>query len=101
MRALCLPVIAICFASTACTDNATEPEQLPDCAGEVSVAASSGTTPTFSYTPRCRIMFLLVEPAATGSDLWSVETSGRNRIGPDVRYGVVPAGAVQLDARLL
>jgi hypothetical protein len=40
-------------------------------------------------------MLLLVEPAQSGTDLWGVITDGVNGIGPDVRYGAVPAGAVE------
>jgi hypothetical protein len=39
-----------------------------------------------------------VEPATSGEDLWPVISSGANRIGPGVKYGVVPAGAQQLQA---
>jgi hypothetical protein len=82
------------FLTTACSDSSTNTEELSGCVGDVAVSGTAGTSPTFSWTPRCKVMFLLVEPAGSGSDLWSISTDGRNGIAPGVRYGVVPAGAV-------
>lgn len=71
-----------------------EGPEVPACTGDVSIQVSGGTEPTFSWTPACRLSFVLVEPADSGRDLWGV---GRrtNRIAPGVRYGVVPPGVSQ------
>lgn len=71
---------------------------LPECTGPVSVAVSPGTTPTFTWTPTCRLFFLLVEPADAGTDLWSIISDGANLIAPPVTYGVVPNGVQEGDA---
>jgi hypothetical protein len=79
--------------------GSTGPGQpLPECTGDVSIQVSTGTQPTFSWTPACRLFFLNVEPATSGGDLWPVISRGANRIAPGVKYGVVPAGAEQLQA---
>jgi len=68
--------------------------QLPDCTGPVALTVSPGTTPTFSWTPRCRLSFLTVRTADDASGLWSISPLiEANTIGPDVRYGIVPNAA--------
>jgi hypothetical protein len=59
----------------------------------VTIAVSSGTSPSFSWTPACRLFFVNVELGAT--DQWSIISDSTNAIAPPVRYGVVPAGAQQ------
>jgi hypothetical protein len=86
------------FCTTACGSDAqiAGPEQpLPECTGDVSIQVSTGTQPTFSWTPACRLFFLNVEPATSGEDLWLVISRGANRIAPGLKYGVLPAGAEQ------
>ena len=77
-----------------CGCDSTAPVDLEDCPAAVTVAVGSGTTPTFSWQPTCRLGFLIVE-TADGSDLWLVITEGENGISPPVVYGAVPAGATQ------
>ncbi len=79
-----------------CGCDSTAPADLDDCPAAVTVAVGSGTTPTFSWQPTCRLFFLSVEPADAGTDLWIVITEGENGISPPVVYGAVPAGATQL-----
>ena len=86
-------ICIIIFLSCSDDDSATNPEEIPDCTGDVEISVSSGTTPTFSWTPECKIFFLLVEPAESGTDLWSIITEGSNSISPGVKYGEVPEGA--------
>jgi hypothetical protein len=80
------------LASLACNDEPTE-AGLNDCTGPVALQVSGGTVPSFSWTPACRLFGLLVEPEASGQDLWFIITEGGNTIAPGVTYGQVPAGA--------
>jgi hypothetical protein len=89
------------LCATACnsdSDGTGPGQELPECTGDVSIQVSTGTQPTFSWTPACRLFFLNVEPANSGGDLWPIISPGANRIAPGVKYGVVPAGAEQLQA---
>ena len=79
-----------------CGEDVSGPGDLEDCPAAVTVAVGSGTTPTFSWQPACRLFFLNVEPAAAGTDLWTIGTLGENGIAPPVVYGTLPAGATQI-----
>lgn len=82
-------VAAIAIAG--CTDGATGPDDLGPCTVDsVDVSVSIGTTPTFTWTPACRVILLLVEQGAT--DQWLLEATGEG-IASGVTYGTVPAGA--------
>jgi hypothetical protein len=78
-----------------CSDE-IGPDELPECAGPITLEVTPGTTPTFSWTPRCRLSFLVVELDESGSDLWSILTRGENALAPPVTYGDPPAGAETL-----
>jgi hypothetical protein len=78
-----------------CSDE-IGPDELPECAGPVSIEITPGMTPTFSWTPRCRLAFLVVEIDVSGSELWSILTRGENALAPPVTYGDPPAGAETL-----
>jgi hypothetical protein len=82
-------MLAIATA-TGCGSDATGPEAGGACTGNVTVSVSAGTTPTFTWTPACRVIGLLVELEA--SDQWFLEGSG-DGIAPGVQYGIVPPGA--------
>jgi hypothetical protein len=84
------------FTVFGCSDDSTRPAELAECTGAVTITVSAGTTPQFSWSPACRLFFLIVEPAATGDDLWLIITEGANQILPPVRYGTVPPGAREL-----
>ncbi|MCG3776852.1 MAG: hypothetical protein JW395_3723 [Nitrospira sp.] len=90
-------VLATFTLLSGCSDDSTSSTELPDCTGEVTITVSAGTTPQFSWAPACQLFFLIVEPAASGEDLWSIGTEGANEISPSVRYGTVPPGAQELD----
>ncbi len=65
---------------------------LPDCTGAVTVTASSGLTPSFSWNPKCQLEGLVV--TGPSGVVWSIEgTSQTNSISPPVRYGSTPGGA--------
>jgi hypothetical protein len=77
-----------------CSSDGTNPsETLPVCIGPVTIAVSSGTSPSFSWTPACRLFFVNVELGAT--DQWSIISDSTDAIAPPVLYGVVPTGAEQ------
>ena len=87
---------ALSVGLAACSSDPTSPgEIVPECTGPVSIEVSSGTMPTFDWTPACRLFFLIVELGA--DDQWLVITDGTNAIAPPVRYGVLPTGARQRD----
>ena len=78
-----------------CADD-IGPDELPECSGPVTLEVTSGTTPTFSWTPRCRLSFLVVEPDESGTDLWAILTRGENALAPPVAYGDPLSGAETL-----
>jgi hypothetical protein len=89
-------MVALCCAMAACSSGPTSPgASVPECTGPVTIAVSSGTSPTFNWTPTCRLFFVLVELGA--EDLWGIISDSTNAIAPPVQYGVVPAGARQFD----
>lgn len=92
MRTSSLTVLS-CAMLLACSSDGTNPSDAPVCTGPVTITVSSGTSPSFSWTPACRLFFVNVELGAT--DQWSIISDSTNAIAPPVRYGVVPAGAQQ------
>jgi hypothetical protein len=63
--------------------------------GTVDISVSTGTTPTFNWSPSVSLFLLLVELDSSGADQWSVISDSTNAISPPVTYGVVPPGARQ------
>lgn len=82
----------------ACDDDALAPEDRGPalCAGDIALVVGAGAAPTFSWAPACGISSLTVRPVtALGlmeEPVWSFGSLDR-AFGPEVRYGVVPAGA--------
>ncbi len=88
------PLIALsCTMVLACSDSTSLGDPAAACTGPVTIAVSSGTSPSFSWTPACRLFFVNVELGA--SDQWSIISDSTDAITPPVQYGVVPAGAQQ------
>jgi hypothetical protein len=89
------PLMALSYTTIlACSSDSNGPgDPLPVCTGPVTIAVSSGTSPSFSWTPACRLFFVNVELGA--SDQWSIISDSTDAIAPPVQYGVVPAGAQQ------
>jgi hypothetical protein len=86
-----------CVMALGCSSDSTSPgAAIPACTGAVTIAVSSGTSPSFSWTPACRLFFVNVELGAT--DQWNIISDSTNAIAPPVHYGLVPAGARQLTA---
>jgi hypothetical protein len=88
-------LVAVSFTLVlACSSDANSPgDALPVCNGDVTITVSSGITPSFSWSPACRLFFVNVELGA--GDQWSIISDSANAIAPPVQYGVVPAGAQQ------
>jgi hypothetical protein len=86
-------VLCTCLLSAGCgtdTNNTGPDAALAECTGNVTVEVSSGTQPTITWAPKCRLFILVVESAATGHDSWSITSPGLNAIAPDVMYGRAP-----------
>jgi hypothetical protein len=92
-RTLC--ALASLLAGVACSDGASPIEQAA-CTGDVTLSVTSGTAPSISWSPACKLFLVLVE--AEGGDVWAVISDGANAIATPVRYGVVPTGATELQA---
>jgi hypothetical protein len=73
-------------------DAGQEPN--PCVSERVTVVASAGTIPTFTWTPDCGVFSInVIEAQPEGSGVWYVETADtRNTIASEVRYGQRPAG---------
>ena len=75
-------------------DDPVSPNAPAACTGNVTVTVTTGTTPTFSWTPACSIVALIVEEGA--NDQWNVLANGDPGFGPSVVYGTKPAGSTQV-----
>jgi len=82
---------ALALSLAGCSD-AAGPNRDP-CTGDVTITVSSGPTPTFTWTPACGVIGLLVEEEA--SDMWFISATGSGTIGSGVKYGTVPPGATE------
>jgi len=79
-----------------CKKEDSNPSGSGSFSGTVQVSVSSGTTPTFSWTPAIKVFFVLVESDTSGADLWGIISDSTNAIGSPVTYGVTPNGAREL-----
>lgn len=66
------------------------------CTQAVQLAAPSGATPSFTWTPRCAAWAIIVVPQdplpADPTSTWGIQ-AGATLIAPGVRYGSHPAGS--------
>ncbi|HET9603452.1 MAG TPA: hypothetical protein VFO96_04130 [Gemmatimonadales bacterium] len=95
LRSLALLPLALAVAS--CGDSTSQ--NGGGCDSPISsVTISSGTTPTFEWSPACTVAQLVVtDITETDPDKklkWSV-TADQNIIRPVVTYGVAPANTIQ------
>ena len=88
-------LVAVSFTTilACCSDSTNATDTIPACTGPVTIQVSAGTSPSFSWTPACRLFLVNVELGAT--DQWSIISDSTNAIAPPVRYGVVPVAAEQ------
>ncbi len=91
-----LPFGFFAITSLTCSDSPSEPRFVACPEDVVTMEASGGLTPLFTWTPACGVAFLEVYPSAGGGALWTIQseagTNPENPIRSGVRYGVTPAG---------
>lgn len=85
--------LAAVVALAGCDDDPTRSGD-DACRGNVSVSVSSGTTPSITWAPACRVTMLRVESGTLGA-VWIIESPGGQGIASGVRYGTVPEGAAE------
>ena len=73
--------------------NPPDPVDSTICIGPVDITVSSGTTPTFSWSPDCKIGRLIVMDGLL--ETWGTETLGENIYEAPIVYNVHPPGAVE------
>lgn len=87
---------AILIAFACGCSSVDDANNLPQCEGPVELSVSSGTTPTFSWTPQCREGQVIVTPTLSSGfvTLWlATGTDNTNTLRPGIRYGHPPAPA--------
>ncbi len=90
-----LPLAFLAATSLTCSDSPSEPT-FEECPGDaVTLTASAGLTPLFTWAPACGIAFLEVYPRDGGGALWTVYAESgadlENPIASGVRYGATPS----------
>jgi hypothetical protein len=80
------------LAIVGCSDGNSPDGEM--CSSSVTFQVSSGTVPTFHWTPRCRLNWLVVSPLDSDQVLWGISSGAITGIASGVVYGVVPEGAV-------
>lgn len=89
-------ILSVLAASSCTATSSVSPE---GCLQHVQVGVTTETTPLIYWAPACGISFLSVvtEPSRLGGNvqtIWSFHLPEQQPIGPGVRYGRAPAGAV-------
>lgn len=88
--------IAILLAYGVGCGSSEEPS-LPQCQGPVTVAVGPSTTPTITWTPRCRAGLLIVDPNSDIVDYWALRaTADTNGLQPPIAYGASPNGSITI-----
>jgi hypothetical protein len=88
-------ILALTLAAGSCKSG-TEP--VGPCNTVVAVAATASATPEITWDPACGVVRVRVSVAVTdGATLWSIGSNASD-VYPPIRYGVVPAGAVEVVA---
>ena len=96
-------VLCVCIGTLVLTScNGTESttvQELAGCTGPVSVSVSAGTTPTFSWTPACKVAYLDVGVEKTNEEIWAMGSivDETNTIPSGAKFGVIPPGARRID----
>ena len=66
-----------------------------DYKGNVTISVDTDGTPSFSWSPECKVYILGVETTGWDiGDVWLI--TSEEGFGPGVRYGEVPNGAVEV-----
>ena len=74
-------------------DPGPDPVDSTVCLGPVELSVSAGATPTFSWTPDCKLGRLIVMDGIL--ETWGTETLGENIYESPIVYDVPPPGAVE------
>ena len=84
----------IVAAFVGCEDEPTAARALSLCTAPVAVTVSAGLTPTFDWSPACRVTLLQVRREADDAPVWSLfaDPLDERAIAPGVRYGEAPPG---------
>jgi hypothetical protein len=94
MRVRLFVSVLLVLSSPSCSDSPAETIVEPCPSDALTVQASAGLTPLFTWQPACGVAFLMVYPAAGGGSLWTVygdsEGASDNPIPSGVRYGRTP-----------
>jgi hypothetical protein len=93
-RSWALAVFATAFA--ACSEDSPTGPPAP-CVGEVEISVGSEATPSFGWSPSCGVGLLRVTyygPDRLPNAMWTIAAADGS-IAPGVRFGRVPAGAVE------
>lgn len=92
-----LSCAAMLGALTGCNDAPTESAPAL-CEGEVSITVGSGLTPSFGWSPACRVTMLEVRNSETNTSAWTVLAGpfSPGGLAPPVTYATAPPGAIEL-----
>ena len=90
-----LVALAALAPAPACSEDYGNEPLGSECGSDVELSITAGDTPTFSWTPTCRVSALLVQRSSDLANLWYIQPAGALGIEPGVVYGVVPSGATQ------
>jgi hypothetical protein len=90
-----IAALGLLVAMAGACDSSDDPDSLPACQGNVTMTVGSGTTPTFSWVPRCRVTTIVVDPNSDFIDTWALRAKGEtNALPPPVQYGASPDGTI-------
>ena len=92
----CLALAVFALTFTGCSADSPSGPPAP-CVGEVQISVGSGTTPSFGWSPTCGAGLLRVTyygPDGLPNAMWTIAAAD-GLIAPDVRFGQIPAGAVE------
>jgi len=92
------PQLALLFLFGLGSCSSGEPTApLQPCSGQVEVRVTGGTQGEISWTPRCGVSTIVVNPmpgiGVVQDAMWVISAEAGSLIGPSVRYGKRPAGA--------
>jgi hypothetical protein len=89
-------LIAVLVVAGGCSHAAAPVAVVPECVGQLAVAASQGTAPEISWSPTCGINRLSISdvnaPVGTISTTWAISSVSGSFL-PPVQYGILPTGA--------
>jgi hypothetical protein len=88
--------IALSVLLAACSDSPQEPP-LEECVdNQVTLTATQGAVPTFSWSPSCGMSSMQVFPSSGGASVWVFyggEQAETNPFRSPINYGHAPSGA--------